>query len=678
MKLTSKVLLWAVMIYVGSAGFDASAERVVSYARQGTNVTLDLNWTNDNYGTVQWQTSTDDGTTWSDVADATGTSYSFAATDGALYRAVVDGDPSCPSAQIEREIRTVKFTPAVGEIGSDYVAIGISRIDFNGADIVEYGYAGNYTSLARDYRIANRVKVGDGMPDEASFDIRCTGLEPATQYDLRPWFRTADGSVIFGAKVTATTLSGLTWSSEDWTIEKDRISARFKAVGASTVENVKISIGSDRSDLKEMALSTLSDGLYSGGLRRGTVLEPGTEYVVVASATVDGRDIEIEKSVRTWSDYSTFEVDRTSTGVHHNIKWDSKKTLIPLTDGSIHVEYPRMCRVDDNTILFTYHGGASDHWKNSYLRVSHDNGTTWSEPVTIFDCDNSPFGRECWRICNPEMTRLQNGWIILTVVANARKETNKNCKVLAIISKDGGETWGDPIIVGRGRTWEPQVVQLPNGELELLVSSEAAWWEPRQDYIAQEIVSARSTDNGQTWTTFKRASFKDGARDGMPVAVVMQGNQGVLFIEESVNGGVPPTLQHRDLDGEWDTAAWNGADSDNRWRTTMASGGGAPYCIQLPTGEFVMTSHTGQTGSVWQTCRPQVVMADNTGHQFKNLTAPLNGSNPLPMGTGAYYNSLFLKDDTTVWMLITKARYEGDSRKESSIVLLEGKVVGTR
>lgn len=33
---------------------------------------------------------------------------------------------------------------------------------------------------------------------------------------------------------------------------------------------------------------------------------------------------------------------------------------------------------------------------------------------------------------------------------------------------------------------------------------------------------SRSTDNGETWTEYEVASYKPGARDGMPVSVVLQ------------------------------------------------------------------------------------------------------------------------------------------------------------
>lgn len=655
------------------------AERTVSYACTGYKVTLDLNWNADNYGTIQWQKSSDDGNTWTDISSATLPEYSFTLRSSApvLYRAVINGDPSCPASLIEREIRPVKFSARIVETGFDYASVELSGMNFGEAEIVEYGLATNFTSLSREATRLNRIKMGDALPEGETFTLTCRSLTPNTDYTLRPWFRTADGSLIVGKNLEFKTKQGIAWNSEDWIIEKDCIRPTVAFYGDNAPEQVRIFLGPDRDNLKEYTADRQDHDVYFGETVTG--LKPGTDYLAVARVTVNGVEQVLEKTVRTWSDYSGFEVDDKSNGIKHYIVWDSNKELTTVSSSKIaQVEYPRMCRVDDRTILLSYHGGSNDHWKNSYLSKSTDNGKSWSEPFTIYDCAGSPFGKNYWRICNPEMTRLANGWIILTVVANGKPETNYNCKVLAAISKDNGETWSDPIVVGRGRTWEPQVIQLPNGELELLVSSEAKWWEPRASNICQEIVSARSTDNGQTWTSFKRASFKPGARDGMPVAVVMQGNQGVMFIEESVNGGVPPTIQHRGLDEDWDGSDWNGTNDSRRWKTSLASGAGAPYCIQLPTGEFVIAAHTDQTGSVWQTCRPQIMMADNTARTFGYSSKPLPAGRVLPAGTGAYYNSLFLKDNETVWLLITRARYEGSERKESSIVVLEGKVKKTR
>lgn len=649
------------------------AERTVSYARANQNVTLDLGWTSDNYGDITWQLSTDDGKSWTDISGATGPSYTFKVTAPTLCRAVVKGDPACPPVIEEREVKPVSFDATIVTLGSNSVELEVTKSDFKDAQIVEYGYTAALQGIGRTYSVLPRTKVGDALPQGDSFIMECEGLLPATQYSIRPYFVTADGSMIFGAGKLATTIEGLAWDTEDWVIEKDCVEVPFSLIGVNGATDVELWFGTDRNSLKKYSVHRAGTGKYRSEKIAG--LTPGTEYLAVAKAKIDGDVKEIEKTVRTWSDYSSFPVDNTVKPVSHIVEWDRNKKLVNLTPEALQVEYPRMCRVDENKILLTYHGGTTDHWQNSYLRKSYDNGKTWTDPVTIYSIGNAFHGCNYWRICNPEMTRLQNGWIILTVVANGNPEGNSNSKVLASISKDGGETWGNPIIVGRGRTWEPQVVQLPNGELELLVSSEAKWWDTERNNMKQEILSTRSTDNGETWTTYKRASFKPGARDGMPVAVVMQGNKGVMFIEESVNGNIAPSLVHRPLDGEWETSEWDEVNDDNRWHTGLNRHAGAPYMIQLPTGEFLIMAHTNQTGSVWQTNRPQVMMADNTGHNFKYARLPLSGSSPLPAGTGAYYNSFFLYDNETVWLLITCAKYEGDKRIESDVMMLEGKIV---
>lgn len=656
------------------AALPAHAERHVSYARANQNVTLDLGWGADNYGTVTWQTSADDGATWKTIDGATAPVYTVKVTGPSLYRAVIQGDPSCPPVTDEREIRTVTVNSTVLSAGPYNVLLEVSPGELTGADVVEYGFTYALNGVGRTYTILPRVKAGDRLPEltDGVFEMDCTGLQPDTQYSIRPYFITSDGSTVYGAGKAATTIGGLKFDSEDWLIEMTRVQIPFSIPGfPGGNAQPEIWFGEDRNSLKQYNVESLGDNKYRSQIIRS--LKPGTTYIAVAKARIDGDVTEIEKTVTTWSDYSKIKVDNTVKPVSHVVEWN-KADLRCLTPETKQVEYPRMCRIDENKILLTYHGGTSDHWQNSYLRKSYDNGRTWTDPVEIYNINNAFHGCKYHRICNPEMTRLANGWVILTVVGNGNPEGNDNSKVLACISKDGGETWGDPIIVGRGRTWEPQVVQLPNGEIELLVSSEAYWWDHQRDNLFQEILSTRSTDNGETWTTYKRASYKPGARDGMPVSVVMQGNKGVLFVEESVNGGVPPTLQFRRLDQEWETGDWDNVDDDRRWRTSLNSGAGAPHMIQLPTGEFIIMAHTNQTGSVWQTNRPQIIMADNTGHNFRYSRVPLSGTT-LPAECGAYYNSFFLYDNDTVWLLFTKAQYKGSTRVESDVMVMEGKIV---
>ena len=653
-----------------------NAEIVTSYGWKGDMVQLDLGWTGKNYGSIQWQQTTDNGATWVNVENDNPQFLKFRLGRESLYRAIIKGDPNCPDIIKERRIVPISFSSEIVSSSFDRVTMQLSELSIADADVVEVGFVAGLADMDRAYTLLPRNKVADNVnlvDDKCTYD--CINLQPNTAYNIRAYVKTADGSIVFGPKLAAKTTHGIYWSTEDWTISKNALAPRIK-VSDNSVTNLKLYYGKAGSELKESALSKSADGSYYRSLNR---LTAGTEYNFKVTADVNGKTIEIFKSIRTISDYSKVEVDETVKPASHTVIWDNNN-LRTITPSGMQVEYPRMCRVDDQKILFTYHGGESNHWKNSYLRKSYDNGKTWSEPIVMFDAYKPFYGSGFWRICNPEMTKLQHGWIIMSVVANANPESNKNCKVLLTISKDGGETWSDPVIVGRGRTWEPQIIQMPNGELELLVSSEADWWnEDTSGWIdpnrqEQRIVASRSTDFGETWSTFESASYLPGCRDGMPVSVVMQGNKGVMFIIESVGSGLPPTLVHRKLDSEFDDTNWDRINDSYRWTTSLAGGGGAPYMIQLPTGEFLVMAHTDQTGSVWQTCRPQVMVADNTGHNFRYSTKPLPTS-VIPSGTGCYYNSFFLFDDNTVWMLVTKAKYFGSTRDNSEIIVMEGKIV---
>lgn len=648
----------------------AHAERQQTWARKTQNVTLDLHWNAENYGTIQWQKSTDDGKTWTDIKNATKPVYSFTASANTLLRAHITGDPACPPIDIEREVKVMTLSADMTTVYSDGADFQVSYTDIPASLVEEYGYCYSLSALSRNYTMMPRHEVGKGLP-EGDFEMHCDGLRPGMNYSVRVYLRLTDGTIIYGPGKLVQTLPGLDWHSEDWTIDKTSLSGRFTCPDGA--RRITFSLGETPDNMKTYDWSVMADGTYWTGNITG--LKPGTTYYAKVTALLDGEDVEINKTVRTLTDYSTYPVDPTVVPVGHKIDWGTRTFhRISLPEDTYQVEYPRLVRAADGALILTYHGGTSDHWQNCYIRRSYDEGVTWTDQQVLYSASNSIFGSGYYRICNPQVTLLDNGWLILSVCGNANPETNYNCKVMTSISKDNGVTWSDPVVVCRGRTWEPHVLQLPGGELELYVSSEAAWWGTDRG-LEQEIIYARSTDYGQTWTTAKRCAYLPGARDGMPVPVLMQGNKGVLFSIESVNSGLPPSFIHRDLDGEWDTTAWNRKDTEKRWLVGLNNNAGAPYCLQIPTGEIIVMAHTNQAGSVWQTNRPQVAMSDNTGHDFKYKTVPASAGGTLNTGEGAYYNSLFQKDDNTIWLLVTRATYNGQTRVKSSIEYMEGKIV---
>ncbi len=676
---TNKIYITAFLLLIAGYCESTRAQKVISYARNNANVNLEIGWTAKNYGTIQWQISKDNGNTWTDVAGATSPSYVFRISGDALYRAKIETQPECPPVMIEREVKMVSFSVALEKVTSNSATLELTNVDLKGATIVEYGFCFNSSDLnTRSYDVMYRSLSAQPLPAGDTFLLTCDGLEPKTTYRMSVYFKTADGSLIVGSSRVVNTLPGVKWTSEDWNITQKEITARFELPGYTAAmgnPSPVVKIESDEFEAKTINVKKLTSGYYyqTDAIKN---LTAGKEYTLSVEATIDGEKQIITKQVKTLSDYSGEPVETGKKSIANIISWDTKKTLRRISPEGLQAEYPRIIRVGSDTLLCSYHGGNdNDYWINIYLQKSFDNGQTWTSPVKLLDKETSAMGQRYWRFTNPEMIKLQNGWIVMSFTANGNPETNNNCHVMVMISKDNGETWGDPVIVGRGRTWEPMIVQLPNGELELYVSSEAQWWamNPRPDPVLQEILYSRSTDNGLTWTSWKRAAYSPNRRDGMPSAVVMQGNKGILFSIEIVNdqGYGSPSIVKRDLAGEWDATPWNGNNSNYRWKVPMGAHGGGPYMIQLPTGEIVVAAHVNGR-SVWQTSYPYVLVGDSDGKNFGSGRYPVGIP---PANEGVYYNSLFLKDNTTVWLVVTHSTYQGTKRVKGEIAYIEGKIV---
>ena len=649
---------------------------ITNYARGGVSTSFEIEWTADNFGTIQWQKSTDGGDTWTNINGATRPKYDVIITSDTHYRAKIESQEECEPTYITREVKLVRLTVNTISTLENSAEFEISNIDFKDANIVEYGFCYNLSELnTRNYQDMQKIKVGNSIPTENTFTINCTGLIPNTSYSIRVYFKTEDGSIIYGPNKIVKTQPGIKWTNEDWEISKTAIVAQFELAGyVSTMgnPNVVFKYGTTPSNLQTINVVSLGSNRYAS--EEITGLAPNTSYLIQAEASFNDGVQTITKEVKTLPDYSNIVVDNTTQPVKHTIRWDATRTLHRISPEGLNTEYPRIIRLNKDTLLCAYHGGSgSDQWQNIYLQKSFDNGRTWTTPTILMDKERSSMGSRYWRFANPEMIKLQNGWILMSFIGNGRPEENENCHVMIITSKDDGETWSDPIIVGRGRTWEPMIVQLPHGELEMLVASEAAWWKTGGT-VHQEILFSRSTDNGQTWTAFKRACYSPNRRDGMPVATVLQGNKGILFSIEIVNddGFGSPSLLHRALNEEWDPTPWNGVSDNRRWKVNMDAHGGAPYILQLPTGEIVLSAHVNGRNGIWQTSYPRVTVGDNNGKNFISHTTLLSN---LPANKGAYYNSLFLKDEETVWMVITHSLFEGSIRKQGEIMYLEGKII---
>ena len=346
-------------------------------------------------------------------------------------------------------------------------------------------------------------------------------------------------------------------------------------------------------------------------------------------------------------------VDNTTSTL--TINWET--TATKLSHEVYSAEYGRIRRVKGDTLLFTYHfGPAGDEWDNIALKRSIDGGNTWSEAEIVM-ADTNP---NYYGFSNPDILVAQNGDVLLAYTGRGRPDDNAHANIQVRISKDRGWTFGAPFIIPTGRAWEPTMVQLPDGEIELFYSSEAPWWPSPNPQ--QEIQMIKSTDNGLTWQAPKQVAYTSGMRDGMPVPVVLKDNKGIVFPIESVNNTKSPWVVWSSMAARFNYVGAGTLQNNRRWlATTENIWGGAPYLIQLPTGETILSCQDAggrQIDSNWKKNTMLVLTGNSMAQNFTNITYPWPN---LPVNEGAYYSSLFLKDAATLVLVTTRNFADGHS-----------------
>jgi predicted neuraminidase len=131
-----------------------------------------------------------------------------------------------------------------------------------------------------------------------------------------------------------------------------------------------------------------------------------------------------------------------------------------------------------------------------FLRISRDEGKTWSEPITCTD----PVGY--YVLNNDRAVRLTGGRILLPVALHATPEQPKFVRHAAIScfwSDDDGKTWSRGASVTGGGTHaleEPGVIELKDGRVMLWCRTDAGCQ-----------FTAFSVDRGEHWSELKPSSI---------------------------------------------------------------------------------------------------------------------------------------------------------------------------
>jgi len=277
------------------------------------------------------------------------------------------------------------------------------------------------------------------------------------------------------------------------------------------------------------------------------------------------------------------------------IAWDysSLQKLVPLSGNSINYSsYARMIELADGDFICVYEADG-----NINIIRSTDKAKTWSQPMRIISFSNNRF------MTVPEIIQLANGNIIISYNPRPAEPFSID-RPFAIHTKtsiDNGANWGKENIVYEGGItfetgcWEPNIIQLPTGELQLYFANET-------DYTSHEqnISMFRSSNNGETWGEREIVSFSSGSRDGMPVALhLKESDEIIMAIEDNFQNNFKPAIIRTNNNWKNATVGRNTPDRAyalNHDQRTVAYQG-APYLRRMPSGNVVpiFVGHKGET-----------------------------------------------------------------------------------
>ncbi|MFZ5942124.1 MAG: sialidase family protein [Bacteroidota bacterium] len=620
---------------VCQANLHARTDTLDRIVGNGEAINLNLLWYSINYGDISWEYSSN-GNDWVAISNENTKNYRFEASADRLYRARVNSGTCDPFySRITRLMVADIFIDSVFGVGVSEASVAASFPE-NGITFTESGIR-----WSKDPLFVTGVNEIINNSGEKQFRADLTGLETGATFYTRPFIRLTDGTIVSGKAQSFSTLEIKRLPLANTGTTTASLFYIFSATPDPSEHGICYGTEPDP-DLSSGKAAGIADGEeYRADLQN---LNPGSLYYAKPYMIINGVTLFGEAfTFRTYTNYSSYPVETVTPAVSHRIVWNNPSTARKISAAGTFADYGRIRRVgNSDTLLLTYHGGPSNgDWTNIYLRKSTDNGTTWQPQQTIRNI--SDYNSSYWRFCNPELLVMKNGWVMLAFEANAKPDENKS-EVHILISKDTCRTWEEPVKYLTGRSWEPAMVELPEGEIELFYSSEARWWPVEPIY--QEIMVIRSTDQGASWSKPKTVAYYPAKRDGMPVPVLLPGNRGIAFAIETVNSAVSPYIIKRDLASDWVLTTSNFDNNTYRWLVSGFSGhGGAPYLLRLPSGELALSAHIYRGGDWHQNNYMQVMVGDSNAKNFSRLSSPWPD---LPSNESAVNNSLFLKNQNTV------------------------------
>ncbi|SDZ81915.1 family 43 glycosylhydrolase [Pedobacter hartonius] len=348
-----------------------------------------------------------------------------------------------------------------------------------------------------------------------------------------------------------------------------------------------------------------------------------------------------------------------------DIVWDYS-TLKKVSNGTSdnkYAGYARMIQRPDLSLLCIYESDG-----NIVVTRSSDLGANWSAPISV------ALKAGGINMAVPDILELKDHSLLACY--NGRPsliDPSRKFNIKTKRSTDGGLTWTDERLLYEAGyqfengCWEPSAVQLQSGEIQLFFANEGPYTSSNE----QNISMVRSSDNGLSWTkTPQTVSFSATKRDGMPVPVLLNNGQDIVFsIEDNSSGNFKPYTIRNTLAENWATTVNAASPNRNYALAEKIDAGiyaGAPFLRQLKSGQTIL-SYQGTEGRVNNIdfANMKVVVGDNTAKNFSHKSIPFI----IPDNKSCLWNSLCILNDDTIIAITSTNAYS----THSEVWMIKGK-----
>lgn len=343
------------------------------------------------------------------------------------------------------------------------------------------------------------------------------------------------------------------------------------------------------------------------------------------------------------------------------LSWDFNSLKRIAGDNSTYNGYPRLIQLNDDSLLMVYESDGK-----TVVKKSTNSGDTWSSEVTVAD------SKDGVNMATPDIIQLEDGSIIVGYNPRPTENANDSEKfaIRTVKSYDNGDTWEDDTLVYEASNefdngcWEPSLIQLPDGEIQLFFSNENIY----RDSNEQNITLMRSENEGISWSESPEiVSFREGSRDGMPKPILLNNeSEIVVSIEDNgENNQFKPYIIQNSINENWNEIVTGSSNNRNyalKDELSPSVYAGAPYLGILKSGD-VLLSYQGtenrETNNI-NNAEMRVVMGNSEARNFNRVSTPFR----IPEGKSSLWNSFSVLDDNSIRAVTTTNAFSQNNTSE--------------